>query len=174
MNQSVHHHLEKLEATRRALLADLQELPPARLSARPRPDKWSILEIVEHLVLAERAILQEMPDATALVARPRTVAHHVKYWVVLAVLRFSIPVKVPAPGMHPRGRSTLAELAQQWDANSQWLHAYAASQDAHGLRLAVFTHPIAGPLTLPQTLRTAAYHVAVHAAQIRRICDQSA
>jgi hypothetical protein len=53
--------LRRLDAKRAACLDRLQELPPGRLTARPRPDKWSILEIVDHLVVSERLVFQGSP-----------------------------------------------------------------------------------------------------------------
>jgi nitrogen-specific signal transduction histidine kinase len=56
----------------RALLDELAALAPEALAAKPRPDQWSILEIVEHLVLAERFVLAGMPPVAELVERRRS------------------------------------------------------------------------------------------------------
>jgi DinB superfamily len=49
--------LRAFNEMRGALLDEMEALDPAKLVARPRVGKWSILEIVEHLVLAERSRL---------------------------------------------------------------------------------------------------------------------
>jgi hypothetical protein len=54
--------LHALNEERGALVDEIEALDPATLVARPRVGKWSILEVIEHLVLAERAVLQDLPE----------------------------------------------------------------------------------------------------------------
>src|SRR3954447_6600294 len=49
--------IQAFDDQRRALLDELAPLPPEVLKAKARPDQWSILEIVEHLVLSEKYVL---------------------------------------------------------------------------------------------------------------------
>jgi len=138
------------------------------ISARPQPDTWSILEIVEHLVLAEAAILQGLPPAAELNDRPRSLKQRLLFQVVMAILRFGIPVRVPSRSMVPTGQAPLTELRKRWDENLHWLRSYAGGLDAAGERRAVFLHPVAGPITLAQALRMDRLHLAVHLRQIQK------
>ena len=47
---------------RGALLDEMGALDPAKLVAKPLPGKWSMIEIIEHLVLAERAGSKACPS----------------------------------------------------------------------------------------------------------------
>lgn len=47
-----------LDDTRRKLYERLKNLSDAQLSRRPTPEAWSITEIVEHLSITERGLLQ--------------------------------------------------------------------------------------------------------------------
>jgi hypothetical protein len=55
---------KRLQVQRKAgALLDVMAAPdPAKLVAKPLAGKWSILEIIEHLILAERAVLQGLPE----------------------------------------------------------------------------------------------------------------
>lgn len=161
--------IQGFDDQRRALLHELAALPPETLKARPRPDKWSILEIVEHLVLAERFVLGGLPPAAELVARRQSLKNRCIYPIVLFVLRFKIPVKVPAKRMLPTGQASLAEVRSAWDENLRWLRAYVAGLAPDGGRKAVFLHPACGPITLIQALRMDRLHFATHLRQIRRL-----
>jgi DinB superfamily len=161
--------IQAFDDQRRALLDELAALPPEALKAKARPDKWSILEIVEHLVLAERFVLGGLRPAAELVARPRSLKNRCIYPIVLFVLKFSIPVKVPAKRMLPTGQASLADVRSAWDENLRWLRAYVAGLAPGGGRSAVFLHPVAGPITLTQALRMDRLHFAVHLRQIRRL-----
>ncbi|MFN7957388.1 MAG: DinB family protein [Holophagaceae bacterium] len=159
--------LQAQEDRRQALLDSLDALSPEALQARPAPGTWSILEIVEHLVVAEQVILQGLPDPTTLVDRPRTLRQRCLYPVVALVLRLRIPVKAPSRRMLPTGKLSLADLRERWEATSRWLRAYAEGLPPDGAGQAVFMHPVSGPLTLAQALRLGRLHLEVHARQIQ-------
>ena len=167
--------LQALDDRRRALLASLEPLSPEALQASPSPGTWSILEIVEHLVVAEQVILQGLPAPSDLVARPRSLRQRCTYPLVWLVLRLRIPVKAPSRRMLPTGGSTLAQLRTRWDATYAWLRAYAEGLPPGGASWAVFTHPVAGPLSLTQALRLDRLHLEVHERQIqKRLAGSSA
>ena len=154
---------------RGALLDEMEGLDPAKLVARPRAGKWSILEIIEHLVLAERAVLQGLPELSRLSARERKLKHRFAYLIVMFVLRYGIPVQVPSPEMVPQGDRSLGELRRLWNENQDWLGKYIRGLDQNGLRRAVFEHPVAGPLTVGQAVHMDQIHLDTHVRQIRKL-----
>jgi len=168
MSPSLQTLIDDLDRERIALFEEVEALDVEALTARPRPGTWSILEIVEHLVVAEAVILQGLPAATDLIDRRRSLKHRCVFHLVVAILRLGIPVKVPSRRMIPTGQVPLAELREQWDGHLRWLGAYTAGLDAQGEHRAVFLHPVAGPITLAQALRMDQLHLAVHARQIRK------
>jgi hypothetical protein len=172
MPRSLHHLIETLDSQRGALLDGLEALDAPTLRARPRPGAWSILEILEHVVVAESVILLGPTSRAELVARPRTLEHRLKYFLVLLVLKLRIPVRVPSRRMLPTGQRSLAELRAAWDGHVRWLRAFAeeAKEDSHGQ--AFFTHPVAGPITLVQALRMDLLHLRIHSRQIANLRPQ--
>ena len=51
----------------------------------------------------------------ALQSQPRGIGNHVRFIIVLLVLRFKIPVKAPSRAMLPTGERPLSELIARWD-----------------------------------------------------------
>ncbi len=160
--------LRQFDETRRGLMGEMAALNLAMLQATPIPGKWSILQILEHLVVAERAVFQGLPDPSGLVAGARGLRHHLRYALVMSVLRLGVPVRVPSREMAPRGGRELSELARMWDDNQQWLLTVAARLGSAVERAAVLAHPIAGPLTVVQGVRMGQVHVDRHIRQIRQ------
>jgi hypothetical protein len=154
---------------RRLLLDEVESLTPQRLVAKPLPGKWSILEIVEHLVLADRDVFQGLPDPAQLVDRKRELKDRVSYPITMFMLACHIPVKVASPRMMPRSQLSLVELRRDWEAVGQWLESYLDAIEPEALAKAVFAHPIAGPMTLQQCLHLGDLHLATHTRHIRRL-----
>jgi hypothetical protein len=169
MHDQLQRALQAVDKSRCALLDELEVLGSKTLVAKPLPGKWSILEIVEHLVLAEREVLQNLPDPSELVEVRRSAKTHFTYPMVMMVLRWGIPVKAPSPGMIPTGTSSFAALRRQWDESQQWLRAYVAGLDQDGIGRAVFQHPVAGPLNVQQAVHMDQLHITTHTRQIRRL-----
>ena len=161
--------LQAFNEKRRALLDEMGALDPATLVARPLAGKWSMLEIIEHLVLAERAVLQGLPELSQLREQERRLKHRFSYAIVMVVLRCSIPVRVPSPAMIPQGDRSLGELRRLWDESQEWLRAYIDRLDRRGFRRAVFEHPVAGPLSVKQALHMGQVHLDTHIRQIRKL-----
>jgi hypothetical protein len=159
--------LHAFNAMRGALLDEMEALDAAVLVAKPFAGKWSILEIIEHLVLAERAVFKGLPDPSRLVERERGVGHRVRYQLVMFILNSGIRVRVPSPTMVPQGNRSLAELRRLWDENQAWLRSCIDHLGPKGIRGAVLEHPVAGPLTVDMAVRMGQVHVAGHVRQIR-------
>lgn len=160
--------LHKINQQRRALIDRLQELPDDLLSTRPLPDKWSIIEILEHLVLSERDVFQGLPKPADAISQQRKPSDRVAYWIVLMALGLRIPVKAPSPKAIPTGRTSFAKLRRQWDCNYEWLESYVKELPGDNFNDAVFSHPIAGQLTLEQAIRMGQIHLALHMSQIEK------
>lgn len=156
--------LDRIERLRASLLADLAALPAGALAAHPIEGKWSILEIVEHLVLAEAGFIRALDRADPLPRRtPKDVVLHA---VVMFVLRYDVPVRVPARSMLPTGGRGLGELSDAWIANHRRLREWLGTRDAASLRRPLVRHPVAGPLSPKQALRMLEVHLRRHMRQI--------
>ena len=154
---------DELRARWVALLADLRSRPPESLRTKPDPDRWTLIEVAHHLALAEQGLLQGLPPIDELRAAPRGLADGVKRRLVALVVRTGLRVPVPNDEMRPDpdvDLETVAALRMETDA---WLtHCIDTAPDAT-LSGAICTHPIAGALTLLETLRLGAQHIDTHA-----------
>jgi len=158
--------LTRIEATRRLVLERAAALTSERLTARPGHDRWSMLDILEHLVLAERDVFGDLSTAGARQPQRRRVRDHVSFVVVMAVLRFGIPVKAPSRGMLPTGARTLDDLRQSWEEHHRQLRALIDGGTRAVTGGAIFRHPVAGPLTMRQALAMLEVHLDRHRRQI--------
>jgi len=166
---SLAQRLQSIETKRARLLDRADAMDPSRLTAHPRPGKWSILEIIEHLVLAESDVFQDPAKLEAMTPRRRKLKHRIRYPIVMLVLRYDIPVQVPSQAMRPNGTRSLADLRAQWEASHAGLRAWVTGSDPARLEQPLFYHPIAGPLTTAQSLAMLEVHLDRHIRQIERL-----
>lgn len=151
------------------LLDDLAHLEPRELSFKPDPRSWSILETVQHLVLAEQDVIGNARFTDTPTFRRRDLRSVFGYPAVFLVLYYGVPWPVPSTGMIPDGRATLAELRSQWSDLHAWLQRYIDRLTPATIKRAVFYHPLTGPITVKQTLVLSHIHLTCHTRQIGRI-----
>jgi len=159
---------ERLIHERNVLVEQLQNLTFEDLSFKPAPDKWSILMVIEHLVLAESEIIGDLDQVQKSSSQTRCLRDRMAYFITLLVLRFGIPVPVVSHTMEPIGKTPLEALVHQWRENQGKLLTFVKGLNKDTARRAVFSHPFAGALNTRQILRLATFHFDSHVRQIRR------
>ncbi len=159
--------LDRLDAQWQALLEQVQPLGETALRTQPRSEAWSILDILEHVVVSEAVILKGLPPWDTLTAQRRTLAHRAKLLLVRLVLALGIPVKVPSRRMLPSGQLGLDQITEQRRGHQEWLRAFLAEAGEGADHRACFSHPVAGPISLREALRLDLMHMQTHGKQIR-------
>lgn len=159
--------LTRISRLREALIVELRASDPGLLTAHPIPGKWSILEIVEHLVLAEEALFAGQRGQKGDVVPRRTIRNLGLYLVVMGVIGFGVPVRVPSRSMRPTGSRTLAELDEAWEQSHDRLWRHVAEMPRGGLSHPIFAHPVSGPMSTRQAIWMLEAHLRHHRRQIR-------
>ncbi len=168
MKSELRAKIDEFGKKKQVLLEKVATLSHETLNARPIEGKWSILEIVEHLVNAEKDVLQGLPEYSKLVGKAQSYKNGLTYRAVLFVLKFGIPVKAPSEKMLPVGDVSLAQICKRWDQSQKWFKEYIEGLDEEGLKRAVFFHPVAGPVNPEQAVIMSIAHIDTHTRQIKR------
>lgn len=159
---------ETLETRHRAMFDLALELTPAQLHFKPGPDRWSILQVLQHVIMGVQAMrrseaeLRDNPLRDIL--QPGEMVA-----VVKQVLEKDVTVDVPDPSMMPDGKVTVEELRGIWDRERQAMAALLAAVTAENREKVMFSHPAAGPMTALQVLEIAGAHLDTHLRQIDHI-----
>jgi hypothetical protein len=143
------------------LIAKVRELGIQTLRHKSEPERWSIMEDIQHLVLAEQKTALKM--ATADVSgdkNPGMLA------MVLQVLDDDVMVDVPDPDMLPDGDAALEDLIRDWEAARKRLHAFLEACGPDDLDAPVSHHAVAGSLTVIECLRLLGSHFNHHRRRI--------
>lgn len=158
-----------LESRRKKILNQLQMLPQNHLIVKPDPDKWSIVEVIQHLVLVEQAIVEQTFRAPVIPDSERSPRSREALEMVLEILEKDVQVDVPSASMEPDGQITLDVLRTQWEESRAQLSRFFMRLDKESVKALVFSHPVAGSLNALDMLDLANVHTDYHIRQIEGI-----
>jgi len=154
---------DTLEEARLTLIQKVRDLSPALLNHKPGPDRWSILEDFQHLVLAEQRTALEVGTALEPEEKNPDMLD-----MVLQVLDQDVIVDVPDPGMVPDGDAALEDLIQDWELSRKHLFEFLESCRPEDLQRQVSRHPVTGPLSVVDSLRLITSHFEHHRRRIEK------
>jgi hypothetical protein len=157
-------HLDKARA---ALLATAGSVPPDRWRQAPRAGAWSAGEVIAHLIMVERRIVE---SAEKIVNGPPTVE---PLWKQIHLpLRvgewrgFRVRSPIPLDASLVADKETALEKLHSLRQETLRFVEKNRSRDLHNYR---FRHPFFGSLNLYDWLRSIAYHETRHAKQLQEI-----
>lgn len=182
MNTAAYSHLElmnpkleikylNLEKSRNRLLDELEGLDDELLNICPAEGKWSINQIVYHLMEVEKLttgyINNKLQNQESLVSS--SISNGLKSLLLKLALRSGRKFTAPAVVATVPDSAMLVKLRQQWDHTRFKLEDVLNEVPAHLLGKCLFKHPYAGPLTISQTLDFLQDHFTHHESQIRQL-----
>lgn len=167
---------EYMDAERRELRVTLDGVPERERAVRPADDRWSVRDIMEHLVIVERRVSVVVAKAVAEAKEGGLEAERDDSPVLSASARATYldrSRKISAsPRIHPTGSGDVEALWGALEEARAALKAGASSGDGLALGAVTQPHPVFGPLSIYQWLEFIAGHEARHADQMREVAAQ--
>ncbi|HEX6879338.1 MAG TPA: DinB family protein [Terriglobales bacterium] len=156
--------LSLLEKGKQQYLASLSDVDEHGAVVRVAEGKWTILEIAEHVAVAER----QMVSLLTKMGKPGEAPREKDALMLAAQENREQKRQAPEPS-HPKGRfSSLNEAREAFLSYREATLAFVDSNSAD-LRAKVVEHPIAGTIDGYQLFLVIASHPARHAKQIEEI-----
>ncbi len=158
----------RLESRRQALLSQLAGLEASQLNRQPGPGRWSITQILCHLISSEELSLGYVRKKMLAPERLRDAG--IAGWLRLAALVAALraPKRFKAP--HATARVPEAEepalTRRRWDEVRDGWRELLESLPPELVDKALFRHPFVGRMSLPQALRFMGEHLRHHVKQV--------
>jgi DinB superfamily len=161
--------IAELEASRRELLAALAGLTSAQWAFKPAPDRWSIVECLEHIALAEDAYFRTITERMTKAPPPPEKAAEVrdKDDYVLKTMPDRTAKRVTAPTLEPKGASPLEALHHFGRSRDRFVAYVRETQD--DLRSRFQPHRATGLIDGYQWILLAVGHSRRHLEQIQEV-----
>lgn len=165
--------LEHLDHHRASLGSAVELIPQALHARRPAPDRWSAVEIVEHLVIVETRIASMFADHVN-AARKNGLGPDAASSPILpsldvdGLLDRSRPI-VAGENSQPHGGLTMDEARAKLEETRRNLKQAILEADGLALEEVSAPHRILGSLNMYQWLIFVGTHEGRHALQIREV-----
>ncbi|MBO0938363.1 DinB family protein [Fibrella sp. HMF5335] len=162
--------VEQLDSSQKALHDAVQGLSAAQSIAKPAPDRWSVAECVEHIVLVEGGIFGRLQTGMQQDEAPekRAEIQVSDLYLTKALRSRKTAITAPAP-FEPTGRfgsleAALAAFDEQRAAIIDYVHSAPGNWRTH-----YFKHLVFGTIDAYQTLLLFAGHCERHRKQIEEV-----
>ena len=159
-----------LAKTRESLVCSTRNLWRAQLQFKPTPDRWSVAECLEHIIVVEALILTNIEKSLQQESPPFKPAMKDDEILSTVVNRTS-RVKGPERLM-PTGRWSHDQLLSEFDAARKRTAIFAASTNAP-LREHGYPHPMFGQFDCYQWLLMIGAHGERHRAQAEEVMAEA-
>jgi len=161
--------LNWLEESRKEFLAAIDGLTDAQWKWKPAPDRWSVGEVAEHIVLAEAAQFANVKRAIASAPDPDWEAKSKgKTERLVAVLAPRLGKVQAAEEIVPKGGMTAAQIKERFGKQRAEIVTFATETDLP-LKQYIIDNAFFGPLNGYHWLIYAPLHTMRHDKQIAEV-----
>ena len=144
-------------------------MSPDTVCFKAGADKWSIVEAIEHLVMAEENMLAQLTTSASTVDLDPQDRSAKNFQIVIKVMEKDIPVDVPDESLKPHGQFNLEELLDRWQTVRRETGTHIEAIGQENAADLVYRHPFAGPLDMAETLRFFDVHFDNHMRHLETI-----
>ena len=172
MHSSLLPYFKKLNAQLDSLPVELSVFSHEELSRRPAPNAWSVLEIIQHMMIAEKGSLAYVKKKTSYPDSLNKAGISNRWRIFQMYLFLHLPIKVKAPAVVAadkfRQDVTLETLLTEWKTNRAELNEFLENAPADWLNKLTYRHGFAGRITFDGMLLFFRDHFVRHRKQIDR------
>ncbi|MEL6823295.1 MAG: DinB family protein [Calditrichota bacterium] len=162
--------IKQWEDASEAFLHAFQQLSIDQTTFKPSPEKWSAIQIAEHLHKVDGFALRAVTKAKSRskLSKPGVINELLTRFAC-AYLRSPLKLKVPSEQIAPSNEVSIDEILSGWKFIQQELRKEALNMPPEKQEAAMFKHPIIGMINLDQTFRFLTEHTRNHHRQLQRL-----
>ncbi|MEC3882312.1 DinB family protein [Halobacillus sp. HZG1] len=153
-----------LDEKRKELLDFVDQVPEQQASVKPEEDRWSILEVLEHLYLMEQLIVYQINQALKQGDTQQATEKPIHKTT-------NRDYKVEAPeAVRPKGEFTTLDQAKEGLKKTREATLFLIhNKEQETLQNRVFTHPAFGDMNLEQWVEFIGWHELRHLDQMKEV-----
>jgi hypothetical protein len=171
MEKKIKQEFDALEKSRFELFKKLDKLDGSKMNNQPDPKSWSVVQVMDHLTLAERNSLLYMKKKLSVTNEFRKSNFKTTFRMFLLKSALKLPIKWRAPKIvaDAKNEKTYDEAKAAWTEVRNGIAEFLENFPAEHLDSELFKHPSAGKFTVVQALNFMHTHFEHHLKQFDRI-----
>ena len=171
MEAKIKKKFEEMEKERNTLFQKIENLDNEFLNQPPSEGKWSVVQLLHHLMSAEKGTLAYIKKKT--LSPDKLQRAGLKEWMKSKILNFYLraPKKWKAPEQVSRvpDRIEKEDIIESYNSTRDKWDAFLKDMPEDWARKKIFRHPLSGRLDLFMTLDFLQLHAKRHFGQIEKI-----
>lgn len=171
MNKTLQTIYDQLEQQRAEVLALVKNLPDEKFHHSSSPKKWSVAQILTHILVAEQLSFSYMKKkALGIDDLPNAGLKQSFLFQILKISQRIPALKFKAPKivlLNTPPPLNFSELVQRWDTDRAELKSFLERITDQNINKLIYKHPAVGKLSGPQGLMFFREHIVHHLPQIR-------
>jgi hypothetical protein len=164
---------EKLEQQRVEIIDQIKSLSSEKFNHQPASGKWSIAQILTHIITAEQLSLSYMKKKMPAIGELADSGIGESFRLGLLVVSQRIPaLKFKAPPVVVKSTPapySIQEVMEKWAQHRADLKSFLETVEDKHVRKVLFKHPIAGRFDTRQAVVFFREHIIHHTPQIKRL-----
>ena len=174
MNSILQSHFDLIEKQKDDILNAVKPLTEAERNLPPHPGKWSINQIIAHLITAEKMTLSYMQKKVLAIDKTKNAGLLEELKMVVLYLSQRLPLKFNAPNAiveRTTNYGSLDQIEKDWQAIRKDLRNFYASLRDDQINRKIYKHIIAGRLSAKHSLIFIHEHSLHHLPQVKRLIN---
>jgi hypothetical protein len=172
MNLKLQRHFDQLQGETKSLLKEVSRLSSASYHLQPGDGKWSVSQILTHILTAERLSLNYLKKKSLGFSSLANSGILEELKFLLLVISQRIPMRYKAPRLvveHTPDALSYGELIRQWEVVRAEMIDFLEQISDDDIRKKVYKHPRVGMLNVVHGIRFLREHIIHHRPQVKRI-----
>jgi len=160
-----------LESDKSKVLNLINNLNSKRLNLKPKKNKWSLAQILFHVIKGEQYVYISFLDALKPGVNLKTIgiSASIKSFILNWSLKTNIKFKAPPIAQKVPETVNTKELLNKWDEIRNGINDVCNKLPKEKQNKGVFKHPFIGMTNLNQTLKFLLFHLKHHLKQIEEL-----
>ena len=155
------------------ILENAKKLSQEELNKKPSENEWSISQVVTHIINSETGVNKYINNKLKTPNKlPRTgIKNFFASKLLNNKLKSEQKLKIPKVLSQPNNGISFDELKENWDKSRLYLINTVENFPKDKMNKAIFKHPVAGKLSINQTLSFMINHLKHHVPQINNLTE---
>lgn len=168
--QQTLNRLDQLNSELDRILTMVEPIHDNELSKQPAPDKWSVIQVFNHLLDVENAGLSylEYKEKQSDVFQAENLKTKLKFFGYQLALRLPLRFKMPKTLSQPPIEGSFNSIQNEFQSTRIKYLEFIQRQDEDFFTKATFKHPLIGRITLSKAMKFMKIHLLHHEKQILR------